>query len=217
MSRARVSHSPALTGSQLTMPLHASEHADQLTPEVKEQILPLSKGFVPYEIELGYDHWNACESRHRYLWTTTQSFTAFVLLQLTFCMQAFPRNCLMMRQQPSPLRDTSVRKDRKHTGLPLLMFSYGSSPQPQRRLPAIQVPHWTSDTRCEHGSHRFSMAIHSSASIGSQKNHNIRTVVNKLDSIESEFRVFQMEVLAGDDDLLAEAVSAVPRSRHARN
>jgi tRNA (guanine37-N1)-methyltransferase len=61
------------------------------------------------------------------------------------------------------------------------------------------------------------MAIHSSASIGSQKNHNIRTVVNKLDSIESEFRVFQMEVLAGDDDLLAEAVSAVPRSRHARN
>lgn len=31
--------------------------------------------------------------------------------------------------------------------------------------------------------------------------------MNKLDSIESEFRVFKMEVLAGDDDLIAEAVS----------
>jgi hypothetical protein len=36
---------------------------DQLTPEVKDQLLPHSKGFVPYEIELGYDHWNACQCR----------------------------------------------------------------------------------------------------------------------------------------------------------
>jgi hypothetical protein len=40
---------------------------DQLSPEVKEQLIPLSKGFVPYEIELGYDHWNACTYLLAYL------------------------------------------------------------------------------------------------------------------------------------------------------
>lgn len=35
------------------------------------------------------------------------------------------------------------------------------------------------------------------------KNPAIRTVVNKVGSIENEFRVFDMEVLAGDQDLIA--------------
>lgn len=38
------------------------------------------------------------------------------------------------------------------------------------------------------------------------KNPNIRTVVNKLDTIHHEFRFFEMEVLAGDDDLNVETV-----------
>ncbi|KAJ3342793.1 tRNA(m(1)G37)methyltransferase [Gonapodya sp. JEL0774] len=37
-----------------------------------------------------------------------------------------------------------------------------------------------------------------------EKNKHIRTVVNKLDSIDTEFRFFKMEVLAGDDDMVAE-------------
>ncbi|KAJ3291314.1 tRNA(m(1)G37)methyltransferase [Rhizoclosmatium sp. JEL0117] len=36
------------------------------------------------------------------------------------------------------------------------------------------------------------------------KNQYIRTVVNKTDSIDHTFRFFKMELLAGDDDLLAE-------------
>jgi tRNA (guanine37-N1)-methyltransferase len=43
-----------------------------------------------------------------------------------------------------------------------------------------------------------------------QKNSGLRTVVNKLDSIDTEFRVFKMEVLAGDDDFVTEMVRALP-------
>jgi len=39
------------------------------------------------------------------------------------------------------------------------------------------------------------------------KNPNLRTVVNKTDSIDATFRFFKMELLAGDDDMIAEVVS----------
>ncbi|KAF9999088.1 tRNA(m(1)G37)methyltransferase [Modicella reniformis] len=36
------------------------------------------------------------------------------------------------------------------------------------------------------------------------KNPNLRTVVNKMDSIDTTFRFFKMELLAGEDDMIAE-------------
>lgn len=40
------------------------------------------------------------------------------------------------------------------------------------------------------------------------KNPNLKTVVNKTDSIDTTFRFFKMEVLAGEDNMIAEVVSA---------
>jgi tRNA (guanine37-N1)-methyltransferase len=40
-----------------------------------------------------------------------------------------------------------------------------------------------------------------------QKNRNLRTVVNKLNSIHAQYRYFDMEVLAGDKDFITQVVS----------
>ncbi len=41
------------------------------------------------------------------------------------------------------------------------------------------------------------------------KNPSVRTVVNKLDSIDAQFRFFDMELLAGEDAYEVEVVSCV--------
>ena len=46
-----------------------------------------------------------------------------------------------------------------------------------------------------------------------EKNLNLRTVVNKLGSIENEFRVFAMEVLAGQASLETEVTQHGARFR----
>lgn len=39
-----------------------------------------------------------------------------------------------------------------------------------------------------------------------QKNKRVRTVVNKLDSIDTQFRFFKMELLAGEPNYVVEHV-----------
>ena len=43
-----------------------------------------------------------------------------------------------------------------------------------------------------------------------QKNGGVKTVVNKLDSIDTKFRFFQMELLAGEPNYVVEHVSSAP-------
>jgi tRNA (guanine37-N1)-methyltransferase len=40
-----------------------------------------------------------------------------------------------------------------------------------------------------------------------QKNKRIRTVVNKLDTIDNQFRFFKMELIAGEPNFIVEHVS----------
>jgi tRNA G37 N-methylase Trm5 len=39
-----------------------------------------------------------------------------------------------------------------------------------------------------------------------QKNKKVRTVVNKLNTIDNQFRIFEMEVIAGEPDFIVEHV-----------
>jgi tRNA (guanine37-N1)-methyltransferase len=41
-----------------------------------------------------------------------------------------------------------------------------------------------------------------------QKNKRVKTVVNKLDSIDTKFRFFKMELLAGEPDYVVEHVGS---------
>lgn len=41
-----------------------------------------------------------------------------------------------------------------------------------------------------------------------QKNKKIKTVVNKLDSIDTQFRFFKMELIAGEPNYVVEHVSS---------
>jgi tRNA (guanine37-N1)-methyltransferase len=43
-----------------------------------------------------------------------------------------------------------------------------------------------------------------------QKNKKVKTVVNKLNSIDNQFRFFKMELIAGDADFVVEHVSNCP-------
>ena len=64
----------------------------------------------------------------------------------------------------------------------------------------------------------YSSRLKASDQFQRQKNRNLRTVVNKLDNIDNEFRFFRMEVLAGDPDFVVDLVcapcSAVSHPRH---
>jgi hypothetical protein len=71
-------------------------------------------------------------------------------------------------------------------------------------MATIQIPHWTGHTRCEL---RTPLSLNRA---DSQKNKNLRTVVNKLNNIHAQYRYFDMEVLAGDKDFITQVVSLLP-------
>ena len=92
------------------------------------------------------------------------------------------------------------------------VFRYFSPHEPTGSIPPLQTPYRSSYSR---GQCNFTLIKSLGLSVYVlQKNKSIRTVVNKVDSIDNEFRVFKMEVLAGEPDFIVEAVCL--RSSHFR-
>jgi len=54
--------------------------------------------------------------------------------------------------------------------------------------------------------HCRACAITLFSNLAHQKNKPLRTVVNKLDTIDTQFRFFKMELLAGEPDYIVEHV-----------
>ncbi|CEQ39000.1 SPOSA6832_00472, partial [Sporobolomyces salmonicolor] len=105
--------------------------------------------------------------------------------QTRFYRPSCPRSCSMNRQPPSPRSDTSASCFECSWRCPRLMIS------PTAHL----------NLRDQYLPHRYLIG-----EVILDKNKSLRTVVNKLDTIDNVFRNFQMEILAGDRDFFVEMV-----------
>ena len=84
-----------------------------------------------------------------------------------------------------------------------LLIKCVSPRQPKRRVPPLQahnrpINHWRGS---------LCLATVARPVIPLQKNKKVKTVVNKLNSIDNQFRFFKMELIAGDADFVVEHVS----------
>jgi hypothetical protein len=79
-------------------------------------------------------------------------------------------------------------------------YAYPSPHELERRIFALQVHYWADNFGCGHLEH--SHDTRHIDSLLTQKNKKIKTVVNKLDQIDTRFRFFKMELIAGEPDYI---------------
>jgi hypothetical protein len=83
-----------------------------------------------------------------------------------------------------------------------------SSLKPQRSILAVQAHYRTSNSGCMRCIFIPLLEILTNVV---QKNKGVRTVVNKLNSIDAKFRFFKMELIAGEPNYVVEHVCIILR------
>lgn len=167
---------------------------------VKEQDF----GIVKHEIELDYDYWTAGKTKS----IIEKTFAKFLkkFLQSKSYMQLCQKDPLIYL--PHSLRSDILVRKITHVYRPtgINQTCLYSTHEFERKLLSLEAFDRPSHFRCKILTRAHQEHYNSPFFFYVQKNKNIATVVNKTDSIDTTFRFFKMEVLAGEDNMITEVV-----------